>query len=100
MDEVTEITLETKRQIVQQRLQVWQNTVYEAHLDARVAKITEDEQLLQAAQARAKKALQAVTLLKQILEELNGSRTEATADRGTAGEDGSPDAKDLDHPAG
>ena len=94
------ITLEVKKQLVQQRLQMWQNTVYEAHLDAKVAKVTEDEQLLKASQDRAKKALQAVTLMKQILEELNGSRTEATTDRRPTGEDGSPDAEDLDHPAG
>ena len=95
-----EITLEVKKQLVQQRLQMWQNTVYEAHLDAKVAKVTEDEQLLKASQDRAKKALQAVTLMKQVLEELNGSRTEATTDRGPAGEDGSPNAENLDHPAG
>lgn len=71
-----EIDKEIKRQIVEQRLQLWRNTLYSNELDAKVgqqlveAKLTGGEQILDAAKAEMKKCFSAIELLQKELDAL------------------------------
>ena len=60
------------KQILTDKLKLWKNTVYDAGIDAQVAKVTADDRMLQGAQKRLKGALKAVAFLE---EELNKSQS-------------------------
>ena len=75
MSEQTEPTHEAQKSLVQNKLLVWQNTLYDAQLDAQVAKLTEDNAMLEAAQRRIKQAIQAVELMKELQEKLNATES-------------------------
>ena len=61
---------DTKRVLLTQKLEMWQNTLFDARLDTEIAKMLEDEQLAAQSQARMKSALKAIELLKNKLSEL------------------------------
>jgi hypothetical protein len=51
---------------------MWQNTLYDAQLDAEIAKMLGDEPLSEQSQARMKSALKAIELVNDKLGELTG----------------------------
>jgi len=55
------------KQMIAEKLKIWKNTVYDAGLDAKVATVTEDDRMLQAAQKRLKSAMKAVEFLEEEL---------------------------------
>jgi len=65
-----DISNETKRVLLTQKLTLWQNTLYDAQLDTEIAKMLEDEQLATQSQARMKSALKAIELVNHKLGEL------------------------------
>lgn len=64
------LPVEVQRTLIQQKLTMWRNTVYDAQLDAKIAKALEDERGEQQARQRIKSALKAVELLEQMMNEL------------------------------
>ena len=68
MDE--EITLEVKRVIIEQRIAIWRNTVFQSDVDFRVAKRIGDTDLMTAAKASIVKAEAMIAGYSQELEEL------------------------------
>jgi len=65
-----EVSIDTKRQILIQKLQLWQNTYYSHTLDAKIAQDIDDKQMLQKAKTQMAKCLQAIKLLEGKLTEL------------------------------
>jgi len=54
-------------QMLKEKLRIWNNTVYDAGLDAKVALCTEDKRMLSGAQMRLKNALKAVEFIEEEL---------------------------------
>ena len=65
-----EIPNDVKLEIVNRKLQVWNNTLYDAGLDAQVAAVTKDPRQEKASQDRVKSALQAIDFLTKQKKEL------------------------------
>jgi len=65
-----DISNDTKRVLLTQKLELWQNTLYDAQLDTEIAKMLSDEPLSEQSQARMKSALKAIELLNDKLGEL------------------------------
>lgn len=61
---------DTKLVLLTKKLEMWQNTLYDAQLDAEIAKMLGDEPLGEQSQARMKAALKAIELLNDKLGEL------------------------------
>lgn len=70
---MTEITFQAQMQVVGQKLALWQNTLYSAELDARVAKAIDDDQMLAQAKTQMKRSLQVIDQLEKIRAELAAS---------------------------
>lgn len=60
----------TKLVLLTKKLEMWQNTLYDARLDAEIAKMLGDEPLSEQSQARMKSALKAIELVNDKLGEL------------------------------
>jgi hypothetical protein len=58
------VTDEARQSILAQKITVWQNTAYDAALDAKVAQALEDTDGEAQAKARLKKCLQAIEVLQ------------------------------------
>jgi len=58
------VTDEARKSILAQKITVWQNTAYDAELDAKVARALEDTDGEAQAKARLKKGLQAIETLQ------------------------------------
>lgn len=69
-DIVAQIPPEIRRELVENKLQMWRNTVADARLDATVAQAIDDAQMQAQAAQRLKRALQAVAVLEQKLAEI------------------------------
>ena len=59
-----------KKQMLEQKLQLWKNTIYDAEVDARVAQAIGDDQLLETAKRRLGQAIKATDVVGKILAEL------------------------------
>ena len=68
---MNEISVELKKRILTQKLNIWKGTIYDAGLDARVAGVTGNTSLQNASEKRVKEAIQAVELIKELIDELN-----------------------------
>jgi len=66
-----EITNDVKRVIVEQKLTLYKNTLYDAELDAKIALLLNDKE--DATKARIKQVLKAIELLETELAELKAS---------------------------
>jgi len=55
-----------KMQIIRNKLQVWQNTLYDAQLDARIAEALDDMQSKERATRRMKEAHKAIDFLEML----------------------------------
>lgn len=64
------ISLEAQRALIENKIQQWINSRYDAELDARVAAALDNKEMLKQAEQRMKNALKAVDLLKEMLEEI------------------------------
>lgn len=64
---MTEISVEVRTQILQQKIQVWRNTGYDARLDAEVAQELGDDEMSERAKQRMKNAKRAIAMLEQKL---------------------------------
>lgn len=64
------ISLEAQRMLIENKIQQWINSRYDAELDARVAAALDNKEMLKQAERRMKNALKAVDLLKEMLEEI------------------------------
>ena len=67
---MSDVTLEAKIFILQQKITFWQNSHYSAYLDAQIAQTLEDNRMLEQAKDGMKRALQAQDELKKIMDEL------------------------------
>lgn len=67
---MSEIDSGTKVKIIQNQIQVWRNTEYDASVRHRVGKALKDEQMMQAATLDIERAVKAVDLLENELESL------------------------------
>jgi len=65
--EVDTVAVETKKVIINQKLMVYRNTLYDASLDVKIAKMLEDEAQEKAATARMKPLLTAIEFLESEL---------------------------------
>lgn len=63
------LTEKLKNRILAQKLELWQGTLYDAGLDAKVATVVDNKQLQQASEKRVKEAIQAIEYLTSLLEE-------------------------------
>jgi len=61
------VAVETKKVIINQKLMVYRNTLYDASLDVKIAKMLEDEAQEKAATARMKPLLTAIEFLESEL---------------------------------
>ena len=61
-----------KLKLLQDKIQLWRNTLYDAELDAKVAVALEDERNKEHAEQRMKAALKALDVLGEILGGLDG----------------------------
>ena len=61
---MTEITSERKEALIRQKNAMWQNTIFDAQLDAEIAEALSDEPGLEQAKERMKKAMTAVKLME------------------------------------
>lgn len=59
-----------KRQLIQQKVSIWRNTLYDTSVDARLADLLKDEAGKQAAATRAEQAIRALDELERILAEI------------------------------
>jgi hypothetical protein len=59
-----------RKQLIENKITLWRNTIYDAELDARVADALGKEAASEQAQERMKEAMQAVELLEGMLDEL------------------------------
>lgn len=66
---MTDISDEIKRQLIEQKIDLWRRTYYDAELDAKIAEALDDPQLKRMATERMKKALKAVDVLEKLLNE-------------------------------
>lgn len=69
---MSDVPVEIQIQIIQQKIQIWLNTEYDAQLDAEIAQVLDDDQMKATAVLRMKNAKKAVTSLKRKLSELEG----------------------------
>ena len=61
---------DTKLVLLTKKLEMWQNTLYDAQLDAEIAKMLGDSPLSEQSQTRMKAALKAIELMNDKLGEL------------------------------
>ena len=66
---MNEITQERKSALVEIKIALWENTVYDAQLDVEVAELLDDIPAVQQAKARMKNALKVVGFLRDKLTE-------------------------------
>ena len=66
---MTDIPVEIQAQIIQQKIQIWRNTEYDAQLDAEIAQVLADDQMKAQAVLRMKNAKKAIT---ELMRKLNG----------------------------
>lgn len=59
-----------QRQIIERKIEMYENTLYDAELDARIAATLEDENMANSAKQNMKRATKAIDFLKVQLEEL------------------------------
>ena len=64
---MSDIPMEVQAQIIQQKIQMWRNTEYDAQLDAEIAQVLDDAQMKAAAVQRMKNAKKAVAELEKKL---------------------------------
>lgn len=64
---MSDVPVEVQVQIIQQKIQIWRNTEYDAQLDAEVAQVLDDAQMKAAAVQRMKNAKKAVAELERKL---------------------------------
>lgn len=62
---------EVKRKILQQKLTMWHNTVFDAQVDVEMAEILKDAQMEQSARESMNRALKAVKLVEKKLSEID-----------------------------
>lgn len=72
-----DVPVEVKKQIVSAKIAVINNSIYDAGLDAKVAKVIGDERGEKVATERVKSLLKAIEELEGILEELDNGPTES-----------------------
>ena len=70
-DEIPELALETKRQIITNKLQLWSNTLYDAELDVKTGKRVGNVALVKQGERKVKEAIGAIEFLMKELEALN-----------------------------
>lgn len=66
---MSEIAAERKAGLIKNKILLWENTVYDAQLDAEIDEMLGDEQGLAQAKTRMKNALKAIGLLEEKLSE-------------------------------
>ena len=71
MVKITDVPPEVLKQLIANKILVWQNTIADAQLDAQVAQYIGDSRLSAEAAARLKQALQAVQYLGEKLDALS-----------------------------
>jgi len=69
-----------RQQIINAKIEVLKNSVYDAGLDAKVAKVLGDERGVQAATERVRLLLQAIEMLEAELKELGAAPAESGVD--------------------
>ena len=74
---MNDVPVEIQAQIIQQKIQIWLNTEYDAQLDAEIAQVLDDAQMKAAAVQRMKNAKKAVAELTRKLNGLGDVATEA-----------------------
>ena len=71
--EVDTVTVGVKKAIIEQKLVMYRNTIYDVSLDIKIAKVIEDAAQKKAATARMKPLLKAIELLEAELKTLKPS---------------------------
>ena len=69
-----------RQQIINAKIEVLKNSVYDAGLDAKVAKVLGDERGVQAATERVRLLLQAIEMLEAEIAELGAAPAESGAE--------------------
>jgi len=64
------ITLIRKMQVLSMKIEVLENTIYDAELDAKVASILDDDAMATGAKSNMKRALKALDSLQKLYSEL------------------------------
>ena len=64
------VSTEVKKAILNQKLTIYQNTVYDISLDVKIAKVLENKEQEEASVARMKPVMKALELLESELSEL------------------------------
>jgi len=73
---MSDIPVEVQVQIIRQKIQIWRNTEYDAQLDAEIAQVLSDDQMLAAAVQRMKNAKKAIAELTRKLDGLERAAAE------------------------
>ena len=71
-----DVSIEVKRAILTQKLQVYKNSSYDALIDAKVAKMLEDENPEKQATERLAKMTKAIDFIERELSALEGEQSE------------------------
>lgn len=71
MSDKTQVPDDLKCLLIAQKVQLWRNTIYDATLDAKIAKMLEDKRKVELAEKRIKDALKAIDLLESLWDEVN-----------------------------
>ncbi len=67
---MSDVPVEVQAHIIQQKIQIWLNTEYDAQLDAEIAQVLSDDQMKAAAVLRMKNAKKAIAELTRKLSAL------------------------------
>ena len=62
-----DVAVEVKKQIIEQKIALFRNTLYDAMLDAKVAELLDNKQQISAATERVKGLMKAIDFLDQEL---------------------------------
>jgi hypothetical protein len=75
---MNDIPNNVKIEILARKLAIWNNTLFDASADEKLARILEDKDLSKAAQARMKQALKAIEAINGMIAGVNGSNPAET----------------------
>ena len=71
-----EVSKEVRLELTNRKLEIWNNTLYDAGLDDRIARVTKNTAGEKSAQERMKSALQAIDLLEKEIKEIEEEKSE------------------------
>lgn len=77
---MTEISIDTKHVILQEKTMLYRNTYYSHQVDAQIGQDIGDERMVEAAKENMRKAQQCLDVLERMLSELEASDGENNGD--------------------